>query len=376
VSKQTKRHNYIINKADEALLARHADWWQRKGMLLTTIDGEPLGDLWLPLAEGALATDDMDLTPDMLDVVRLVDGSNAWISARALDKSSDGSIDTGPLVIEGDLFCTDAPYMRVPWVEAILGAPIRATIQGGSMRAQAFIQDLADWDLARHKNEAWLDLLLRLTELHVARSGVQSARISARRYAVTQTLMRGPSDLAEAILGPTLMSLSMYDHPQALRGFLEDVTDVFIEVLHAQLARIPPIRGGYVNPFGIWSPGTVVRTQCDAAAFLSPQHYAEWYLPYDVRISQSVDYSVIHLHSCSLHTVDALLEGEYPHAIQVIVETSANAPTLDDMIPVFRRILSMKPLIVEGPLAEAEVQRLVDEVPTDGLCIIARRSGW
>jgi hypothetical protein len=365
MSKQTKRHNDIIHKAGEALLARHADWWQRKGTLLTTIDGESLGDLWLPLAGGTLATDDVDLTPAMVDVERLINGSNVALNPSA---ASDHALAPDSLAIEGDLFCTEAPYVRVPWVEAILGAPIRATIQGGSMRAQAFIQDWGDWDLARHKNEDWLALLLRLTELHVAHS--------RGRYAVTQTLMRGPSDLAEAVLGPTLMSLSMYDHPQALRGFLEEVTAVFIEVLHAQLAHIPPIRGGYVNPFGIWSPGTVVRTQCDASAFLSPQHYAAWYLPYDVRISKSVDYSVIHLHSCSLHTVDALLEGEYPHAIQVIVETAANAPTLDDMIPVFRKILSLKPLIVEGPLAEAEVERLLNKVPTDGLCIIARRSGW
>ena len=83
---------------------------------------------------------------------------------------------------------------------------------------------------------------------------------------------------------------------------------------------------GYVNPFGIWAPGTVVRTQCDATAFLSAGHYAEWYLPYDERICEAVDYSIIHLHSCSLHTVDVLLEVERPHAIQVTLGVGAQRP--------------------------------------------------
>ena len=119
-----------------------------------------------------------------------------------------------------------------------------------------------------------------------------------------------------------------------------------------------------------------MRTQCDASAFLSAKHYAEWFLPYDVRISESVDYSIIHLHSCSLHTVDALLEVERPHAIQITLETSPGAPTLEELVPIFRKILAVKPLIAEGPLSEDDVQFLLDRVPPDGLCLTARQADW
>ena len=344
---------FALDAAAEALLAKHAAWWRREATLVTRIQGAPLGDLWLPLADGTTADHDIDLTPDMLDVERLVGPARA----------------PGPLETFGDLIATAAPYTRVPWLEAILGSPIRATIQGGSMRAHPFVQDWPAWEQRpRRIATEWLDLLLHMTQLHVARS--------SGRHAIVQTLLRGPSDLAEAVLGPELMSFAMVDHPQALHRFLDEVTDVFIEVLHAQLERIPLIKGGYVNPFGIWSPGTVVRTQCDASAFLSPKHYAQWYLPYDARISESVDYSVIHLHSVSLHTVDALLSVERPNVIQIIIETSANAPTLDAMIPIFRKILAVKPIIIEGPLTEYEVRRLLDELPLGGLCIIARESAW
>jgi hypothetical protein len=341
----------MLDRAGRALLERHAAWWRREASLLTRAPGAPLGHLWLPLVDGTEAAEDLDVRPEMLDVERLVGAPRL----------------PGPLETHGDLFCTDSPYVRVPWVEAILGAPIRATIQGGSMRTMAFIEDWAAWERsAPHFGRAWFDLLLQLTELLVARSG--------GRYAVTQTLMRGPSDLAEAVLGPELMSFSIYDHPAALQRFLDEVTATFIEILHAQLARIPPVEGGYVTPFGIWAPGTVVRTQCDASAFLSGAHYAEWFLPYDVRISEAVDYSIIHLHSVSLHTVDALLSVERPHAIQVTLEDPG--PSLAEMAPTFRKILAHKPLLLEGPLSEEDVAWLRAQLPSGGLAIRARDSEW
>jgi hypothetical protein len=271
------------------------------------------------------------------------------------------------LELHGALFRTAAPYARVPWVEAILGTPIRATIQGGSMRTLAFINHWEDWGrTAVHRDTAWFDLLKRMTELLVERCG--------GRYAVTQTLMRGPSDLAEAVLGPKLMCFSMYDDPRSLSGFLDEATEAFVEILQAQLTRIAPLRGGYITPFGIWAPGTVVRTQCDATAFLSGDQYAEWFLPYDVRICEAVDYSIIHLHSCSLHTVDALLAVERPHAIQVTLEDPG--PSLEEMLPAFDRILRAKPLLLEGRLSEDQIMRLLDELPSGGLAITVRQSQW
>lgn len=340
-----------LDAAGRALLERHAAWWKREASLNTRAPGAPLGHLWLPLADGSVATEDLDVQPEMLDVGRLI----------------GEPLPAGPLETHDDVFRTDSAYVRVPWVEAILGTPIRATIQGGSMRTMSFVEDWAAWESSSpHFDQAWFDLLVRMTELLVARSG--------GRYAVTQTLMRGPSDLAEAVLGPELMSFSIYDHPDSLRRFLDEVTATFIEILRAQLARIPPVEGGYVTPFGIWAPGTVVRTQCDATAFLSGTQYAEWFLPCDVRISEAVDYSIIHLHSVSLHTVDALLSVERPHAIQVTLEDPG--PSLEEMAPTFHKILQSKPLLLEGPLSEEEVAWLREQLPSGGLAIRARDREW
>jgi hypothetical protein len=149
-----------------------------------------------------------------------------------------------------------------------------------------------------------------------------------------------------------------------------------VRVLRAQLDIISPVEDGYVNPFGIWAPGTTVRTQCDASAFLSPRQYAEWFLPYDQRISEAVDYSVIHLHSGSLHTVQPLMTVEHPLAIQVSIDPEPASPPVPQLVPAFRHILAGKPLIVDGPMSRQDADLLLEELPHDGLCMLVRSGTW
>ena len=342
-----------LDESGKTLQQRHAAWWQRQESLLTVSKGASLDQLWLPLADGTLAQEDLDLLPGMLDLNRLAGEPQ----------------EPGPLETFQDLFKGRDPYGKVPWVEAILGAPVRVTVQSGGMRTPAPIHEWTDWENSpEHFNVDWFETLLRLTRLLVKRSG--------GKYAVSQPTLRGPSDLAEALLGPKLMSYAMYDHPQSLRLFLEEATGTFIKILHALLDIFEPIQDGYLSPYGIWAPGTIVRTQCDATAFLSARHYAEWYLPYDLEICRSVDYSFMHLHSVSLHTIDCMLEQEHPHAFEVTLEARPKGPSLKAMLPVFRRILQVKPLLLVGRLTLDEVKWLQDHLPAGGLAITARQEEW
>jgi hypothetical protein len=295
----------------------------------------------------------MDLAPEMLD----------------LDRLAGPQREPGPLAFVEHVVESDAPYVRVPWLEAILGCGIHATIQGGSMRALKMASSWDEWPLAdRSRGPAWRATLLELLERMVARA--------AGRIAITQTLMRGPSDLAEAALGPELMSYSLYDHPRELTAFLERAAELFISVLQDQLARIPRIQGGMVNPFGIWAPGTVARSQCDASAFLSPRQYAHWIWPHDRATCEAADYAVIHLHSGSLHVLEPILAGPSPQAVQVSIDPPPSSPPLAELLPAFRRILAAKPLIVDGPMEERDLEMLLANLPHGGLCVLVRQGTW
>ena len=51
-----------LDDAGRDLKRRHEDWWRRQGMLHMAGPGQRLGDLWLPLADGTLATSDVTVT--------------------------------------------------------------------------------------------------------------------------------------------------------------------------------------------------------------------------------------------------------------------------------------------------------------------------
>jgi len=119
----------------------------------------------------------------------------------------------------------------------------------------------------------------------------------------------------------------------------------------------------------------VVRTQCDASAFLSPRQYAEWFLPYDVHLCEAVDYGIIHLHSGSLHTVDALLQVDKPQAIQVSLDPEPSGPPYVSLLPTFEKILlGGKSLIIDGAMTAEEVRLSEERLPADGRFICVRNT--
>ncbi len=153
-----------LDEAGKSLIERHRRWWAREETLVTQSEGAPLGDLWVPLADGTDAQFDLPLTPELLDFERMAGPEPAH----------------GPLGLMGDRFRTTTAFGRVPWVEAILGAAVEALIQAGSMRTLAFVETWEDWQGAdAHRDEAWYALLLRLTEALVARSGGAARRCGA-----------------------------------------------------------------------------------------------------------------------------------------------------------------------------------------------------
>ena len=344
-------------------LRAHAGFWTRSrgtGPLAVRSAYSGLAEIELPLAQGGSAPVGSILTPESLSPDLLA----ASEKPAAVTSMSVAGIPASQLKEAvtrlGDAFAVVAPFQRVPWMEAILGCKIRVGAE--SMWSEPWL------DYPWNENEVrlrpgnpWLAKLLDITRALV--------RKWKPPVMVTQTLMRGPIDMMAAVLGNEQTVYALHDSPEECRRLLEICTDAFIQVAKAQRELIPSFHDGHCSWFGVWAPGSVVRTQCDASALIGPQWYESYVLPFDLAICRAFDYSVIHLHSGFLGTVEGLLNEDVPTAIQVAIDPGAFGPPPLELLPAFRRIMERKPLLIEGRLTQRELDVLLSELPPDGLFI-------
>jgi hypothetical protein len=276
-----------------------------------------------------------------------------------------GEIDAQRYVGDGPTSAVSGDFMHgaTPpgfcWMEAIMGCRILLNV--GSVWSEPFLDDWKDLeDIRPSDDNPWLAKLLEITQL--------LAEKAKGRYPIVQPLFRGPIDMAAAVLGDEQTCFAVYDSPNEFRRLLEICTDTFIEVAKARLALSPPFYGGYLSGYSIWAPGTEVRTQADNSALISPSMYKKFLLPCDERIFDSFDYPLIHLHSGNLHVADVLLEAEKLKAIQVSLDYPAG-PSFEESFPILKRINERKPLIINGPVTEKELNQLLETLSPRGLCI-------
>lgn len=261
-----------------------------------------------------------------------------------------------------DFFHPLAPP-NMSWTEGMLGCPVWVTAGESTWagpREQAWTQGTP---LALSEENPWLRLLL----------GTLRAMVAAAdgRLPVAQPMMRGPADMAGSVLGQTRMCEDMLLAPDAFKTLLGQVTALWIEAYRRILRVIPPWHGGYCNVYGIWSPGTAMRQQEDDAALFSPAQYQEFLLPHDRAIAREAAYPVMHMHSDSLRFVDLILDAPEIRGVQVAVDTPPFGPSIEELVPVLRRILARKPLILLAydPLSAEEAKRLVGPLPAAGLAV-------
>ena len=330
----------------EDILKRHKAFWDMEDVekpLMRVGRYSPMGGGWsFPLADGNTAEDSMYLTPEVIDPHR-------FIGERS------GSVNP----ISGD-FIAGAGMPGFCWMEAIMGCPIRISI--GSIWSEPFLEDWGDLGKMRLSDDnPWFKKLLAFTRLLAEREAEDG-------YPIVQPLLRGPIDIAAAALGDEQTCMAVYDSPDEFRQLLQIATDAFIKVAQAHLALIPRFHDGYLSSYGIWAPGTVVRTQADNSALVAPQTYREFLLPCDERICDSFDYPLIHLHSGGLHVVDVLLTAEKLRAIQVSLDYPAGPP-VSEALPILKKINEQKPLIITGPVTEEELEQLQETLSPRGLCM-------
>jgi hypothetical protein len=256
--------------------------------------------------------------------------------------------------VDGDfLRGTEPPGLC--WTEAMIGCPVRV-ITGGVWAAPFF----EDWERIGDliADDEWVGKLVEFMEFLTQRS--------QGRYPVGQPLFRGPIDMMAAALGHQEMCFAFVERPDEADEFLRVCADIFLQAAETRLSYTPAFHGGYLSGYGIWAPGKVLRTQMDNAVLLSPKIYGEQVLKHDRRVIEQFEYPLIHLHSGCLHIIDHLLDVEPLKAIQVSVDFPGG-PLVAEVLPILRKILRRKPLIVTGPVTEKELWSLLSLSPAGGL---------
>ena len=258
--------------------------------------------------------------------------------------------------IDDDFFFVGSAYWGVPWLEAILGCPVRAGAT--TCWAEPCLSGLADVPrtIGNLDDNGWLQCLVRFTEELVA--------LSAGRFPVCPPLLRGPGDAACAMRGAMHLVPEFIDAPGDVERLLEHCAAVREEVVR-RVSRVVPAwngthaAGGY--PSRLWSRRTVAYHQEDSLALLSPDLFRRFLLPLHRRACRFAEVNFIHLHSACLWPVDILLADGLYDVLEINIDHEGAGPPMRELIPALQRIQSAgKPLLLWGEIGRQD-WRLIEE---------------
>ncbi|MEW6753927.1 MAG: uroporphyrinogen decarboxylase family protein [Candidatus Latescibacterota bacterium] len=324
------------------LLERHRAFWEAGARVLLESVGKhhPLAASGgIPLANGGHAREGEHLSPERIDPERFY--------GEGLERGA---------LVRGD-FVGGVGIPHLCWTEAIVGCPVRV-VTGGPW-AQPFGRD---WrrPAELEPDSPWLGLLTDFTALLLRRTGGNRP--------VIQPLMRGPIDMMASALGHEEACLALVEEPGAAGAFLDLCARFFLVAARRQAEGTPALCGGHVCAYGIWAPGTVVRTQADNATMLSPAVYRDVVLPHERTVIEAFDFPLIHLHSGCLHVAELLAGVPALKAIQVSIDYPGG-PLASDVLPILERVAGRKSLILTGPVTRRELAALERLADQGSLCL-------
>lgn len=264
----------------------------------------------------------------------------------------------------GDYPFVSAPFVGIPWMEAIAGCPIMAS--KSSFWAEPCITDWKTWQWAESDlDNPWTKKLIELMTALVEHSH--------GRYGVAPTLMRGPSDILSAMRGAAELSLDLMDDPDAVLPNIERAADLWKTMARVQHDLIPESNEGYVAgdaALRTWSPEKVLWLQEDAMSLLSPRLYKDFFLPVDRKLSSEFPCIAYHLHGSALWAIDDLLLLPGVDVIELNLEDAAC--DIEGTFAGWKQIQEHKPCIMwraYGKDFKPWIERVLREYPAKGLSI-------
>lgn len=256
------------------------------------------------------------------------------------------------------IFAADA-FWGIPWLEAILGCTLLANHETGSIHAEnlPFGAKLETIDVPQNP---WTQKAVEFLD--------KTSRHCGGRYPLATTRMRGISDLLAIVYGNEMMVYKMIESPSEVHNVCGILTELWINFGLIQLEHIPCFHGGTGSfYYNMWTQGKAVWMQEDASALLSPQLYEEFILPCDKKIISAFEGSFMHMHPTGFYPYRQLSQTDITCLELHIDEGGPNAEELFD---VHKLIMSRKPMLIWGKIAEKDMDWIFSKLDTLGLAVM------
>jgi hypothetical protein len=251
------------------------------------------------------------------------------------------------------------PIPSIPWMEAYFSCPIKYT------GTYVWAENKPNYRI-KNFNELidakWLEKYLEFLDILNINFG--------KRWSISQTILRGISDVACSIMGESNLLFAMNDEPKTIHDFLDFCKERSIYFYKKQQERIKRFHNGYtIGQYFIWTPEKCLRIQEDAVAILSPKLFREFIKPRLAEISDIAEYVLVHLHTTSLHSIDDYLKIQGIRAIQLDIDEGPKK--IDNFINEIKKIQFMgKNLILKGRFSIEQLKIIIKEFDRKGLCVM------
>ena len=259
-----------------------------------------------------------------------------------------------------DLIRAAQPFASVPWMEAMMGCPIRCAKP--NVWADPMAESLAELPrIEFDPDNPWVRKyvdFLKVFDKHFA-----------GQHPAAASILRGPGDLLSAAIGDSKAVYAYIDQPEQTTEVLKQLANLFMAFIKHQWIYTSKCDNGYILAQNeIWAPGPTLRIQEDASALLSPEIYQQYLLPRDREISGLTKHNVMHLHTTSLHLLKYILELETLTAIQISKDDGYGH--VRNLVPALESVQQAgKRLILRGRFELDELEMIQTELSPVGLCV-------
>lgn len=330
-------------------IEKHRKFWEltNKEPLVAVIPFSGFCKKPYPVKGGRYIIDPERVLPEDMDIDRLI----------GMGKSN-------PEPFNGDMANFAGCLYPEAWMEAFIGCSIYAS--AFSCSSKQVSQD----------NESAIDKFtvegaLKSKWFKVMKSVIKKLIIKAGNdLPVRQLHFRGIIDMLAGFMGEEKLCFSIYDFPEKVAELADKFADLFIQTVQKTIDMRQPWEGGYVSALGVLAPGPVLDYQIDASNLFSLDTYRKHFLKFDKKVIEKFPYSVIHLHTCGLHILDAVLEITNLNSVEITIEKETGVFKKDLILESCKKIqAASKSVILIGELSEDELDEFMKKLNLAGLAI-------